>query len=137
MEASAEALGVVKLHAKELEGMLDELAEVLEIYKGTGNGWPQVLQLYSRAAAILKDLQDHIPITFAHYLLLPDFREHANKEQVPDLLNTQWQKQESRQQAMDTYRSDLAVYSDVELDGKVVHFNRVCREMQALFKPKS
>lgn len=130
-------LGVVKLHAKELEGILSELADTLENYKNTGSGWPQVLQLFSRAAAILKDLQDHIPITFAHYLLLPDFREHSNKEQVPGLLNTQWQKQESRQSALETYKSDLAVYTDVELDGKVVHFNRVCRELQALFKPKS
>jgi len=130
-------LGVVKLHAKELEGILYELGGTLERYKETGFGWPEILQLFSRAAAILKDLQDHIPITFAHYLLLPDFREHSNKEQVPGLLNTQWQKQESRQLALDTYRSDLAVYSDVELDGKVVHFNRVCRELQALFKPKN
>ena len=131
-----EALSEVKLHAKELEGILIELSVLLENYKQTGLGWPQSLQLFSRAAAIMKDLQDRIPIAFGHYLLLPAFKEHLNKEQVPALLNTQWQKQESRQQAMETYGGMLSVYTDVEVDDKVVHFNKVCRSLQTLFKPK-
>ena len=128
-----EALFEIKRKVKELEQHLMLLASLFSVDRD----WTRMLQLYALAAATLKEVQDRIPISFGHYAVLPDFKEHEEKELLPDYLNTKCFPQHTRTKAIDSNKKELSMYTDTELEGKIAHFNKVCRGLQTLFKGRT
>jgi hypothetical protein len=124
----------------EVKRKATELLRSLEFLRfDESQTWSEMLRIYSLASSTLKELQDRIPMSFNHFALAPDYKTHEDKELLPRLLNIQCREDvvQTRSQALELHKRELAPFSDGELEVKMTHFNKVCRGMQSLFKTKN